>query len=98
MQEQPIPKRGDSVRFAWRVLIATLVVAGVVLVLLFFWYAADLLMLVFAAVLVSILLRTFTEFVSQKTGLSRGLSLTIVSLALVVLITLISWMVTGRIA
>jgi predicted PurR-regulated permease PerM len=64
---------------------------------LFLWYAADLLMLLFAGVLVSILLRGFTRFLRQKTGLGRGLSLVIVSLALVVFIVVAVWLVTGRI-
>ena len=76
---------------------ATLVVASVLLVLLFVWYAADLLMLVFAGVLVSILLRGFSGRLHHKTDLGRGLSLAIVSLALGVLIIVVVWLVTGRI-
>lgn len=65
--------------------------------LLFVWYAAYLLMLIFAGVLVSILLRGFTRFLAQKTGMGRGLSLAIVSLALAALIVAGVWLVTGRI-
>jgi predicted PurR-regulated permease PerM len=89
--------QSESLAFAWRVLIATLVVASVVLVLLFVWYAADLLMLVFAGVLISILLRGFTRFLSEKTGLGRGLSLSLVALALVVLVIVGAWLITGGI-
>ena len=60
------------------------------------WYAADLLMLVFAGVLVSILLRGFTGLV-QKTGMGRGLSLALVSLVLVAFFVVGVWLVTGRI-
>jgi predicted PurR-regulated permease PerM len=70
---------------------------SVLVVLVFIWYAADLLMLVFAAVLVSILLRTFTDFVIRKTGMRHGFALLLVSLGLVVLMALIAWLVTGRI-
>jgi hypothetical protein len=57
-----------SLAFAHRVLIATCIVAGMALVLVFVWYAADLLLLVFAGILVSILLRGFSRFVTQKNG------------------------------
>lgn len=90
-------RESESFEFARRVLIATLVVASVVLVLLFVWYAADLLMLVFAGVLVSILLRGFTRFLSRKTGMGRGLSLATVAIALVILVVAAAWLVTWRI-
>ncbi|HVF50791.1 MAG TPA: AI-2E family transporter, partial [Pyrinomonadaceae bacterium] len=77
--------------------IAALVVASVALLLLFVWYAADLLMLVFAGVLVSILLRGFTRALSRKTGMGRGLSLATVALALVALVVAAAWLVTWRI-
>ncbi|MDQ3802695.1 MAG: AI-2E family transporter [Acidobacteriota bacterium] len=95
--DEEVKRESVSLAFARRVLIATLVVASVVLVLYFVWYAADLLMLVFAGVLVSILLRGFTRFLAQKTGMGRGISLGIVSLALVALIVVVVWLVTGRI-
>jgi predicted PurR-regulated permease PerM len=75
--------------FAHRVLIATCIVAGMALVLVFVWYAADLLLLVFAGILVSILLRGFSQFVTQKTGLGRGLSL--------VLIVVGVWLIGGSV-
>lgn len=82
--------------FAHRVLIATCIVVSVLAVLMFIWYAADLLMLVFAGVLVSILLRAFTEFVTRKTGVGHGFALVLVSLGLVMLIAITAWLVTGR--
>ena len=87
----------ESLQFARSVLVATLVVASVALVLLFVWYAADLLMLVFAGLLVSILLRGFTRFLSEKTGMGHGLSLAAVVLSLVALAVVGAWLVTGRI-
>ena len=91
-------KPSESLAFARRVLIAALVVVSVLLVLLLVWYAADLLMLVFAGVLISILLRSFSEFLTTRTRLSHGLALAIVALALVVFIAATAWLVTGRIA
>jgi predicted PurR-regulated permease PerM len=96
-RDEEVKRESVSLEFARRVLIATLVVTGVVLVLLFIWYAADLLMLVFAGVLVSILLRGFTRLLGHKTGVGRGLSLVIVSLALVAFFVVGVWSVTGRI-
>jgi predicted PurR-regulated permease PerM len=84
--------------FARRVLVATLVVVSVLLLLLLIWYAADLLMLVFAAVLISILLRSVSEFLVQKTRLGHGLALAIVAIGLIALIIGASWLLTGRIA
>src|SRR5262245_58488766 len=80
-----------------RVFVATCVVASMALVLYFVWYASDLLMLVFAGVLVSILLRGFSRFLTQKTGLGHGLSLGLISLALVALIAAGVWLIPGRI-
>lgn len=101
-ESNPLPDKNlDQTRatlaFAQRVLVATCVVVSVLAVLIFTWYAADLFMLVFAAVLVSILLRTFTEFVTRKTGMGHGVALALVSLGLVLFIPLIAWLVTGRI-
>ena len=83
--------------FARYVLIATLIVAGVAGVLLFVWYAADLLLLVFAGVLVSILLRGLSRFLRRKTNLNRGVALATVSLALLVLIAAGAYLIAGRI-
>jgi predicted PurR-regulated permease PerM len=73
------------------------VVVSVLVVLIFIWFAADLFMLVFAAILVSILLRTLTDFVTRKTGMGQGFALILVSLGLVALIAITAWLVTGRI-
>ena len=99
MPTQTIAKyqRGELLAFARRVLVATLVVVSVLLVLLLIWYAADLLMLVFAGVLISILLRTFSEFLVKRTRLGYGLSLGLVALGLVILVIGTSWLVTDRI-
>lgn len=82
--------------FARYVLIAAIVVAAVALVLYFVWYAADLLLLVFAGVLISILLRGISRFINQKTNIGRGFSLALVAFAFLVLIAAVVWLVTGR--
>ena len=96
-QQASAIQKGETLSFARRVLVATLVVMGVLLLLLLIWYSADLLMLVFAGVLIAILLSTLTDFVQRRTGLSYGLSLALVSLGLVVLIGLTVWLVMDRI-
>jgi predicted PurR-regulated permease PerM len=97
--EENAPRTGGESQafvFARRVLVATLVVTGVVLALLFVWYAADLLMLVFAGVLISILLRGCSRVVSEKTGIGPRASLALVSPAMIGLIAVSVWLVTGR--
>jgi predicted PurR-regulated permease PerM len=95
-EERDAARESESLKLARRVLIATLVVASVALALLFVWYAADLLMLVFAGVLVSILLRGFSGWLRPTTGLGSALSLAIVALALGLLIIVVVWLVAGR--
>jgi predicted PurR-regulated permease PerM len=97
MRDEEVKRESVSLAFSRRVLITTLVVVSVVLVLLFVWYEADLLMLVIAGVLVSNLLRGFSRNLSEKTGMGRGVSLVIVALALVALIAAAAWLITGRI-
>src|SRR4051812_31467417 len=75
-------RTNDAVAFARHVLIAVGVVVTFVLLFALIWYAADLLMLVFAGVLVSILLRRLRALVRSVTSLGDGLSLTLVVLVL----------------
>ena len=84
--------------FARRVLIATCVVLSVVLVLARLWYAVNLLMLVFAGVLVSILLRRVRGVLRNSTGFGEGQSLAIVTIPLFATIAVIGWLVADRMA
>lgn len=79
-------RENQYLNFARYAFVATLVVACVVLLLYLVWYAADLLLLVFAGVLVSILLRGLGGFVQEKTGLGYGASLALTALVLLSLI------------
>jgi predicted PurR-regulated permease PerM len=97
LRDKKLDQTRPTLAFAQRVLVATCVVVSVLVVLIFIWYAADLFMLVFASLLVSILLRAFTEFVTRKTGMPRGFALILISVGLVVLIAITAWLVTGRI-
>src|SRR5262245_6169464 len=95
--EYDVRRQAASLSFARRALTAAFAAAGVLLGMLFVWYAACLLMLVFAGVLVSILLRGFSRFLRRKTGVGRGLSLAIVLLALGAITAAGAWLITGRI-
>jgi predicted PurR-regulated permease PerM len=69
-----------------------LFVAGVVLVLLLAWQLADLLLLVFASVLVAVFFQALADVIARPTALSSGWSLALAMLlvtALVVLITVL---------
>jgi hypothetical protein len=92
------PPTTDGFAFARRVLIATCVVMTVVLLLALVRYAKDLLMLVFAGILVSILLRRISGYLRKITGLGHSLALAIVTLALFGAIAVTGWLVAGRIA
>ena len=82
--------------FARYVLVATLVVAGVGLLLYFVWFAAQLLLLIFAGVLVSILLRGIARLIRQWTGIGKSLSIALVALASVAVIVFTVWLLAGR--
>src|SRR5262245_59828222 len=95
--EASINEGKDALGFARRVFVATSVVASVAFVLYFVWYSADLLLLVFAGVLISILLRGLSRFVAERTGIGRGLSLALIMLAFVALIAAGVWSIPGPI-
>jgi predicted PurR-regulated permease PerM len=93
-----VPGESASLFFARRVLVASLVVTSVALCLLFVWYAADLLMLIFAGVLVSIFLRGLSRFLREKARIGRRLSLGFVTIALLAVIIAAGWLVAGRLS
>ncbi len=68
---------------ARRALVAASVTACVALFLILLWYAADVLLLVFAAVLLAVALRSLSDPVGRVTGLSESWSLALVSTVLV---------------
>jgi predicted PurR-regulated permease PerM len=68
---------------ARRALVAAAVVAAVVVALLFLWYARDVLLLVFAGVLVSVFLRRLATLLSDRTPLPSSAALALVVLTLV---------------
>lgn len=75
----------------WSLTAVGIAVATVVLVVLL-WYIIDVLLLVFAAVLLSLLFRTPADWLARRTPLSTGWSLTVALLALTVLVGLVGWL------
>lgn len=67
---------------ARRALASTGVAAAVVVLLLFVWYARDVLLLAFAGILVGVFLRRLATWVSDRTPLSPRWALVVVVLAL----------------
>jgi predicted PurR-regulated permease PerM len=98
-REAHVARDSESGEFAFarQVLIAACVVSGAGLVLALVWYAANLLMLVFAGVLVSILLRRVGDLIRNNTGLGERVSMALVVLMLFVAIGALAWMVADRI-
>lgn len=96
----PTPRRLEAsanLGFARRTLIATGVVACVLLSLVFLWYAADFLLLIFGGVLLSVLLQGFTRLVRRGTPLGQSWALLLVTLLFLALIGAVLWLISGRI-
>ena len=68
---------------AHRAVIASVVFVAVVFLALFLWYSIQVLLLIFAGVLIAILLRGLSDWVSEWTGLGHGASLAIVLVVLI---------------
>ena len=81
-----------------RVLIAVAVTAAAVLLLVFLWYTVDVLLLAFAGVLLAIFLRSLSDWLSARTGLSAGSSLGLVVAALLGLTALGLWLLAPTVA
>lgn len=76
-------ERASGTTLARRTLVVSVVAAAVVVALLFTWFARDVLLLVFAALLLSVFLRRLAELVSGHSPLSHGWALAVVVLVLV---------------
>lgn len=73
----------NTSRFIQRTLIVTAIVLGLGLV----WFAADVLLLVFAGVLLAVLLRSLSGWLAERSPLSPGWALGVVVLAILALST-----------
>jgi predicted PurR-regulated permease PerM len=84
--------------FTRRVLIAAGIVTVIVVGLLFLQIVTDILLLVFAGILLAVFLRALTDWVSKYTGLADSWSLVIVVLAILVVIGLGVWLLAAQVA
>ena len=84
--------------FAGRAFVAILIGAGALMLLLVFWYAVDVLLLVFAGILFGVFLQGLTGIVSDRTGLSQQWSLLVALFAITGLIIVAVWLLYGRVA
>jgi predicted PurR-regulated permease PerM len=99
MKEQEIRKqrelaeeRKDRMRFLTRVLMTVAVVATVTLLILLTLRIFDVILLIFAGVLVALVLRSMSNWIRDKTGLSDGIALTVVVLGLLGVVGTAGWL------
>lgn len=78
-------------------LVAVGIVAGVILLLFLLWYGAEVLLLLFASILVAIFLRSLSDGVSKYTPLSSGWSLAVVIPMLLGLFGLWLWLLAPNV-
>jgi predicted PurR-regulated permease PerM len=86
------PPRLSASSFARRALVAAAVFILAALVLAILWYASSVLLLLFAAILAGVFLRSLSALVSHYTALSPRWSLAAVVLAILALTALIVWL------
>ena len=78
-------------RLAVKALVISCVAVGIVALALFLWYSVQVILLIFAGILIAILLRGLADWVSESTRLPHLASLTIVLVVLVGLIGGFFW-------
>lgn len=99
-RQNPDQQQRDEVTtgFAHRVLIAAFIFAAVIIVLLLLWYAVDVLMLVFAGILLAVFLRGVSDWLSARTRLGANWSLAVVTLALIAALGASIWLIAPRVS
>lgn len=84
--------------FTYRMVLGTAIVLGMIVLSGFIWYALNVLMLIFAGLLLAILLRSLADWLSLYTRLPSTWSLLVVVLLLAVGIGGIGWLLAPRVA
>lgn len=84
--------------FARRALVAIALAAGIIAGLLLLWYTVDVLLLVFAGLLVAVFLHGLSGWLSKQTGLSGGWALVAVLLTLLAIVSLGTWLLAPSVA
>ncbi|MEN6496983.1 MAG: AI-2E family transporter [Thermoguttaceae bacterium] len=96
MTSQPAPAVLRS--FTYRMVLGTAIVLGMIVLSVFIWYALNVLMLIFAGLLLAILLRSLADWLSLYTRLPGTWSLIVALLLLVLGIGGIGWLLAPRVA
>lgn len=96
-REDPGTAQGRS-DFTRRALVAGAVAIGVVLLLALLWYAARVVLLAFAAVLVGVLLHALGDWIRRHTPLSYSWALATVVLLILLAVGLAGWLFGTRLA
>lgn len=73
--------------FTRRVLVAVMLTVSIIVLLLTLWQLAQVLLVIFAGILLAVFLRGLARPVAEKTGLSQTLSLVVVILGLITVLT-----------
>jgi predicted PurR-regulated permease PerM len=92
------PRRFDSYAFEQQVLIALGITIPTLLLLTAFWYLKDLLLLLFAGILLAIILSTLTNAISRPTGIPRTPCLLLVVFLILLLFGLTAWLLAPSVA
>ena len=78
--------------FVRRVLIVVGIIAAVALLLLVLWQGTQVILLIFAGLLVGIFLRGIADFISRHTPLSKNWALAAVLLGIIAIVALVVWL------
>lgn len=92
------PTSVSSSYFASRIVLGTAIVLGMVFLSLLAWYAVNVMMLIFAGVLLAILLRSLADWLSLYTPLPKTASLVAVLLLLVLMAGGLAWLIAPRVS
>lgn len=84
--------------FTSRILRGVAIITVAIFLSLLLWYAADVLLLAFAGILLAIFLRSLSDWLSGITPLSGGWSLAVVVLSLISILTIGLWLLAPGIA
>jgi predicted PurR-regulated permease PerM len=85
-------------RFPVRVLTAGTIVVGIIALAALMWQGLNVILLVFAGILLAILLRALSDWVSRLTRLPEGWSLALVLIVLAALLGLAGWLRAPEVA
>lgn len=88
----------QPVSFVRRALVVTGLVMAALIMLLFLWYAVDVLLLLFAAILLAVFLRGLSDWVSRRSLLREGWALAVVILSLLGILAAGAWLIAPDVA